>query len=66
MRYWLGEHLLEVYSVHQRSESELIEKEIIAITKKNDAHLFNFLHGMPGYGWPHGEGLGKDTALRDP
>ena len=27
VRYWLGEHLLEVYSVHQHGEGELIEKE---------------------------------------
>ena len=27
--YWLGEHLLEVYSVHQHGEGESIEKEII-------------------------------------
>ena len=29
VRYWLGEHLLEVYSVHQQGEGELIEKETI-------------------------------------
>ena len=29
VRYWLGEHLLEVYSVHQHGEGELIEKETI-------------------------------------
>ena len=29
VRYLLGEHLLEVYSVHQHGEGELIEKETI-------------------------------------
>ena len=29
VRYWLDEHLLEVYSVHQHGEGELIEKETI-------------------------------------
>ena len=29
VRYWLGEHLLEVYSVHLHGEGELIEKETI-------------------------------------
>ena len=29
VRYLLGEHLLEVYSVHQHGEGESIEKEII-------------------------------------
>ena len=42
VRYWLGEHLLEVYSVHQHGEGELIEKETIEMKKKkkNDAHRF--------------------------
>ena len=34
VRYWLGEHLLEVYSVHQHGEGELIEKETIEMKKK--------------------------------
>ena len=34
VRYWLGEHLLEVYSVHQHGEGELIEKKTIEMKKK--------------------------------
>ena len=37
MRYWLDEHLLEVYSVHQHGEGELKEKEM---QKKQNAHRF--------------------------
>ena len=40
VRYWLGEHLLEVYSVHQHGEGELIEKETIEMQLKNKP-LFN-------------------------
>ena len=29
VRFWLGEHLLEVYSVHQHGEGELIDKETV-------------------------------------
>ena len=29
VRYWLCEHLLEVYSVHQHGEGELIENKTI-------------------------------------
>ena len=48
VRYWLGENLLEVYSVHQHGEGELIEKETINGT---DAHRIIMMieHHRNGY-----------------
>ena len=33
VQYWLGEHLLEVYSVHQHGEGELMEPDTIEMQK---------------------------------